>query len=166
MQKFSRRRSAIWESVTKQKWWFCDTCARINLCKQRLTMHEMSAEVGIPYGTFRAFWQRIWTCDAFLRNSFHRTEATPLVCRHQTPLRGRNGLELHGRHHHRWRDMGLWTLSWKGFNTDAITDSTTKHLSNIPIDSFKKMFPTMTEPLAEAHSFRMSLFWSVYIWKQ
>jgi len=28
------------------------------------------------------------------------------------------------------------------------------------------MFPTLTKPLAEAHSFRRSLFWSVYFWKQ
>jgi hypothetical protein len=139
-QKFSRWRSAIRETVGKQKWWFCDTCARINLCKWRLAVREISAEVGIPYGTCRAFWQRIWTCDTFLRISFHRAEATPLVFRHQTPLIGRNGSELHGRHNHRWRDMGLWTLSGKGFDTDTITDSTTKHLNNIPIDSFKKCF--------------------------
>ena len=159
----------IRETVGKQKWWFCDTLTRINLCKWRLTVREISAKAGIHYGKSRAFWQRIWTCDVFLRNSFHRAEATPLVCRHQTPLRGRNGSELHGRHHHRWWDMGLWTLSGKRIDTDTITGSTTKHLSNIPIDSFKKMFPTMPELLAETHSFRSSLFRSglrVYIWKQ
>jgi len=45
-----------------------------------------------------------------------RPNRAGLVCRRWSPSRGRNGSELHGRHHHRWLDMGLriWSKSCCG----------------------------------------------------
>lgn len=150
-QKFSRWWSAFRKTVGKQKWWFCDPCARINSCKWRLTVREISAEDGIPYGTCQAILTEdlnMWRISA---KFLHRV-VTIEQKQQRLSLRGRNGSELRWRHHHRWTDICLWTLSGKKFRKT--------HL---------KKFPTMPEPLAEAHSFRRSLFWrglSVYICKK
>jgi hypothetical protein len=76
-----------------------------------LTVPEISAEVGVFYGTVQAILTEDLTCNALLWNSFLASPApkkrTLLHYHHQSPSRGRNVSELHERRHNKWWDMRL-----------------------------------------------------------